>query len=325
MRFDLVTLATYQMPRVIGLSYLLATRLTGPGRFAFQMHGNALTFNFQRGEVIRTVPASLLMVTPGMPLRVQVVGGTPHFPPMHYFPARRHRGTGYGSRPQRTRLLRAGGRRKITVQGGYVPNALVELPAGEQVHREAGVPVYSDPTFTFHQHAFTQGGIAKTLKRTLIGGIPFYLHTCIGPGYAAFSRAGAGEIRVVELGPGETIDGAEHSLVLASSTVQYNAIYVPGTGRVRRMVGFWMDRLTGPGTVVVHGHGNILSFALGDGETVDVDHGGILLKDDRIAMEAFHQPLGGGLLGSAMSYYAMRIRGPGRLWLQTMDPSLPAR
>jgi uncharacterized protein (AIM24 family) len=86
MGFDLVTLATYQMPRAVVQSYLLATRLTGPGRFAFQMHGNALTFTLKPGEVIRTVPASLLMVSPGMPIRVQVVGGAPHFPPMHYFP-----------------------------------------------------------------------------------------------------------------------------------------------------------------------------------------------------------------------------------------------
>lgn len=214
---------------------------------------------------------------------------------------------------------------KVTVQGGYVPNALVELAAAEQVYCEAGVMVYSDPTITFHQRAFTQGGVRKTLRRTLIGGIPFYLHTYIGPGYAAFSRSGPGEVRVIELGAGEVVDVAEHSLLLASASVQYDAIYVPGTGRVGRMVGFWMDRLTGPGTIVIHGHGNILSFNLPAGETFDVDHGAVLFKDDRIQMQAFNQRLGGGLLGRAMSYYAMRIQGPGRLWLQTVDPSMPRR
>lgn len=214
---------------------------------------------------------------------------------------------------------------KATVQGGYVPNCLVELAAGEQVYCESGVMVYTDPTIQFHQRAFTQGGMAKTLKRTLIGGIPYYLHTYIGPGYAAFSRGGTGEIRVVELGPGEVVDVAEHSLLLASASVQYDAIYVPGTGRIGRMVGFWMDRLTGPGTIVVHGHGNILTFNLPQGETFDVDHGAVLLKDDKIAMQSFNQKLGGGLLGSAMSYYALRIQGPGRLWLQTIDPSHPRR
>ncbi len=214
---------------------------------------------------------------------------------------------------------------KVSLQGGFIPNALAELGPGEQVYCEAGVMVYCDPTITFHQRPFTQGGVGKTLKRTLIGGVPFYLHTYLGPGYAAFSRSGPGEIRVLELGPGETVDVAEHSLLLASASVQYDTIYVPGTGRVGRMVGFWMDRLTGPGTIVLHGHGNVLSFTLADGETFDVDHGAVLFKDDRVAMQAFNQSLGGGLLGSAMSYYALRVRGPGRLWLQTLDPSLPRR
>jgi uncharacterized protein (AIM24 family) len=214
---------------------------------------------------------------------------------------------------------------KITVQGGYVPNALAELGPGEEAYCESGVMVYCDPSVTFHQRAFTQGGLGKTLKRTLIGGIPFYLHTYIGPGYAAFSRFGPGEIRIVELAPGEIVDVAEHSLLLASATVGYDAIYIPGTGRIGRMVGFWMDRLTGPGTIVLHGHGNILAFNLPPGETFDVDHGGVLMKDDKIQMESFSQNLGGGLLGAAMSYYALRIRGPGRLWLQTMDPSHPRR
>jgi uncharacterized protein (AIM24 family) len=214
---------------------------------------------------------------------------------------------------------------KVTIQGGYVPNALVELTTGEQAYCEAGVMVYCDPSVAFHQRAFTQGGIAKTLKRTLIGGMPFYLHTYIGPGYAAFSRWEPGEIRVIELGPGEIIDVAEHSLLLASESVQYDAIYVPGTGHIGRMVGFWMDRLTGPGTVVVHGHGNVLSFTLPEGETFDVDHGAVLLKDDKISMQSFNQSLGGGLMGAAMSYYALRIKGPGRLWLQTVDPTHPRR
>jgi len=214
---------------------------------------------------------------------------------------------------------------KITVQGGYVPNALTELGPGEQVYCEAGVLVYCDPTVQFHQRPFTQGGMGKTLKRTLIGGIPYYLHTYLGPGYAAFSRAGPGEVRVVELAPGQAVDVAEHSLLLAGSSVQYDAFYIPGTGRIGRMVGFWMDRLTGPGSIAFHGHGNVLSFTLAPGEVIDIDHGALLFKDASVQVQAFNQALGGGLTGSALSYYALRCQGPGRLFLQTLDPTHPKR
>ncbi len=86
MSFDLVALASYPMPRSLIAHYLMAARLTGPGSFAYQTHGNALTFALKPGETIRTDPASLLSLTPGMPLRVSVFGGSPHFPPLHYFP-----------------------------------------------------------------------------------------------------------------------------------------------------------------------------------------------------------------------------------------------
>lgn len=86
MRFDLVALASYSMPRSVVASYLLASRLTGPGSFAYQTHGNALTFNLKPGERVRTDPASLLSLTPGVGVQVSVFGGAPHFPPMHYFP-----------------------------------------------------------------------------------------------------------------------------------------------------------------------------------------------------------------------------------------------
>ncbi|MDE1819870.1 MAG: AIM24 family protein [Euryarchaeota archaeon] len=186
---------------------------------------------------------------------------------------------------------------------------------------EAGILVYCDPTIRFHMRPFTRGGAGATLKRTVIGGIPYRLQVFSGPGYAAFSRCGPGEVRILELAPGETVEVAEHSLLLASASVKYDVFYVKGTGRVGRMVGFWMDRLTGPGTIAIHGHGNIQSFELPPTEVFDVDHGAVLLKHDSVRLEAFNQPIGQDLLGRAMSYEALRVRGPGKLLLQTLDPT----
>jgi uncharacterized protein (AIM24 family) len=86
MRYDRVVLAVYQMVNANQPSYLTAARLIGPGSFAFQTHGNALSFNLKPGEWIRTDPEALLSISPGMPIRVTVIGGSPNFPPGHYFP-----------------------------------------------------------------------------------------------------------------------------------------------------------------------------------------------------------------------------------------------
>ena len=210
---------------------------------------------------------------------------------------------------------------EITVQGEFVPAALVQLAAGEEIFSEAGLMVYCDPSVRFGVRAFTQGGAGQVLRRTMIGGLPFFLHVYEGPGYVALSRFSPGEVRVLDLAPGQTVDVAEHSLLLASNSVQYTTSYVPGTGRIGRMIGFWMDRLTGPGRVAYHGHGNILGFDLKPGEAMQIDHGALLRKDPTVGLRAFNQALGGGLTGHAMSFEALHVEGPGRLELQTVDPS----
>ncbi len=210
---------------------------------------------------------------------------------------------------------------QVTVQGNFVPVALVQLNPGEEIFCEGGLMVYSDPTVNVGIRPFTQGGFGQIMRRTMVGGLPFFMHVYQGPGYAAFSRLGPGEVRVLELAPGQTIDIAEHSLLLATNTVRYDTFYVPGTGRVGRLVGFWMDRLTGPGTIAYHGHGDILGFDLKPGETMQIDHGGLLRKDATVQLRTFNQPLGTGLLGHAMSFEAIHVEGPGRLELQTVDPT----
>lgn len=210
---------------------------------------------------------------------------------------------------------------QLTVQGDFIPVALVQLDPNEEIVCEGGLMVYSDPSIRLGIRAFTQGGVGQVLRRTMFGGLPFFLHVYQGPGYVAFSRFRPGEIRKLDLAPGQTVDVAEHSLLVATNTVQYTTYYVPGTGRIGRMIGFWMDRLTGPGTVVYHGHGNILGFDLKAGESMQVDHGALLRKDATVNVRSFNQPLGTGLAGHALSFEALHVEGPGRLELQTVDPT----
>ena len=186
---------------------------------------------------------------------------------------------------------------------------------------EGGLLVYCVPTIRLCFRPFTQGGVGLVLRRTMFVGLPFFLHVYQGPGYAAFSRFQPGEVRTLELAAGQTVDIAEHSLLLATGGVQYSTFYVQGTGRIGRLIGFWMDRLTGPGTIAYHGHGNILGFDLKQGEAMDIDHGGLLRKDASVNVRAYNQPLGGGLTGHALSFEALHVEGPGRLELQTVDPS----
>jgi len=210
---------------------------------------------------------------------------------------------------------------QVEIKGEFIPVALATLDPGEAIFCEGGLMVFSDPTIAFGYKRLTQGGMVGTMKRTLFGGLPFQLHQYTGPGYVAFSRFRPGETRVMTLEPGKSVDVAEHSLLLATGSIGYDTFYLPGTGRIGRMIGFWMDRLTGPGTFAFQGHGNILKFTLAEKEAMDVDHGALLMKDASVTAKAYNQPLGGGLVGHALSFEALRVEGPGDVYLQTIDPS----
>jgi len=209
----------------------------------------------------------------------------------------------------------------IEAKGDFVPIALVELQQGEEIYSEGGLLVYADPTISFRTKWMTQGGIGGIIRRTA-SGIPFHMHVYTGPGYAAFSRSKPGEVRKLELQQGQTVEMVEHSLLLATNSVGYEPYLIRGAGLggFRRLEGIWMDKLIGPGMVVYHGHGNILTFNLKEGESMDVDMGALLMKDPTVSAQPFSQQLGGGLMGSALSFSAIRLKGPGQVLLQTMDP-----
>ena len=203
---------------------------------------------------------------------------------------------------------------------GIVPAALATLAAGESVYCEHGIMLYKDPTVTVGRKTIASGGFLQTMKRSTVGGIPYFLAEFTGPGSVAFSRDGVGEIRDIELAPSEVLDVAEGSLLCAENRIPYDMIYVQGTHRVGRMLGFWMDRLTGPGKIAVHGFGNIISMTLAAQEKVTCDYGALLFKSASVGAKSLNLPFGGGFLGKLESYEVLELTGPGKVALQSIDP-----
>jgi uncharacterized protein (AIM24 family) len=79
-------LATYQMPRTMYPYGFSVLRFDGPGKIAIQSRGNVLSFTLKPGETVRAPLHSVVVIQPGVKVHVQVYGGAPAFPPLHYFP-----------------------------------------------------------------------------------------------------------------------------------------------------------------------------------------------------------------------------------------------
>jgi uncharacterized protein (AIM24 family) len=201
---------------------------------------------------------------------------------------------------------------------GMVPALLVTLAEGESVLSENGVMLYKDDSVKVSRRLL-QGNILEKFERKTLGGMPFFITEFIGPGSVAFSRDGKGEIRDFELKAGEIVDIAEGSLLCFEPSVSYDMRYMGGTLRPGRMIGRWMDRLTGPGKMVIHGYGNIVSFDMEKGEEMIVDYGSLLMKHSSVSETPFNHPLGHGIMGHVESFEVLKLSGQGKVLLQSID------
>lgn len=203
---------------------------------------------------------------------------------------------------------------QLEVVPGIVPSILASLGPGESVFAEHGIVLYKEDPVKVDRRVIPSRGFGATLKRTSVGGVPFFLAEFTGPGHAAFSRNGPGEVRIVELKAGEVLDVAEGSLVCAEKAIGYETVYVKGTGS---WLGLWFDQLTGPGSLALHAYGNFMTFQLAAGESMVCERHAILHKTPTMAMSPFVQKVGSGLLGRMMAQEMYIVQGPGTLGLQT--------
>ncbi len=212
---------------------------------------------------------------------------------------------------------------ELTALKGLVPAVLATMQQGESVYCEHGIMLYKDSQVNVSRKTIKSGGFMQTMERTTVGGVPYFLAEYVGPGSVCFSRDGVGDIRVIELEQGQVLDVAEGSLLCADNRVQYDMLHVKGTHRPGGLTGVWMDRLTGPGKIALHGYGDIITMTLAPKETVPCDMGALLYKDGSVQAQTKTLPFGSGLLGKLEAFEVMDLTGPGKVSLQSIDPRSP--
>jgi len=85
--------------------------------------------------------------------------------------------------------------------------------------------------------------------------------------------------------------------------------------------GFILQKLTGPGLAFVESGGEAQEYTLGPGQRLKVDPGHVATFDPTVEFDiAMVKGFANVLLGGEALFLAT-LRGPGRVWLQTMPPS----
>lgn len=201
------------------------------------------------------------------------------------------------------------------VEGEIVPVAEITLGGADAIFFEHHVLLWKDDAVRMDVMPL-QGGIKRALA-----GMPFVVSVASGVGRVAFSRDATGELVLLPLHPGMEMDVREHAFLLASHSIEYSYTRVQG---LRNILfggqGMFIDRFvtrTQPGLLILHGYGNVFERRLKPGESVLLEPGAFLYKDESVRMNVETQKLTTGFFGGVGMNLA-RMTGPGRLGIQSM-------
>lgn len=171
----------------------------------------------------------------------------------------------------------------VEVDGRVVPVAEVTLNPPDTVFFEHHAMLWKHDSVPMS--VMTAPGGA----RRLLGDLPFVLSVAHGSGRLAFSRDAAGALVVLPVDPGVRIDVRGHALLLATGGLTYSFVKVPG---LRTMLlagtGMYLDQFTAtsaPGLLVLHGYGTVFERTLAAGESIQLEPGAFLYKDDGVGLE----------------------------------------
>jgi uncharacterized protein (TIGR00266 family) len=212
----------------------------------------------------------------------------------------------------------------FTIQGDNLQVARIKLKPGQEVYAEAGKMLYKTANVNWETKMRGESigqKIWGALKRTLMGESLFLTHfRAIGSqGEVGFAGSYPGRIQEFNLKAGQSVMVQRDSFLCAQTSVDLNIAFVKKLGAgFFGGEGFILEKLTGPGTVFIHGGGDFVEFNLAPGETLQVDTGCVVGFDEGVEYDI--QFVGGiktAIFGGEGIFLAT-LRGPGRVIVQSM-------
>lgn len=210
---------------------------------------------------------------------------------------------------------------KYSIEGEPLPVVICNLDSGEMMITEKGAMSWMSPNMKMET---VGGGVGKMFGRMLSGESMFVNHYTAmgGPGMIAFASSFPGSIRAFEIEPGRDMI-CQKTAFLASTqgvTLSTHMQKKVGSGLFGGE-GFIMQKLSGQGVVFVEFDGYIKEYVLEAGQSIVVDTGYLAAMDSSCSMEIQKVPGVKNMLFGGEGVFNTVIKGPGRVYLQSMPIS----
>lgn len=208
---------------------------------------------------------------------------------------------------------------RYEIRGGNLPVAICYLSANETMYTESGGMGWMSDNFDMDTNM--KGGLFGGLGRAISGESLFVtFYRCRGPeGMIAFPSSFPGKIEAVSLQPGQSIIAQKHSFLAAESSVKLEMHFRKNIGSgFFGGEGFVLQKITGPGTAFCEFDGDLVQYTLAPGQTLKVDTGHVAMFEPTISFDIEMLKGFKNILFGGEGLFLANLRGPGKVWLQTM-------
>lgn len=217
-------------------------------------------------------------------------------------------GSGQGASGMRYKIL-----------GSVMQAVVIELPQGQRIFSERGGMSWMSANVTMQTNM--EGGLGGAFKRMFSGESIFMVEFQSQGGTAiiGFSAELPGKVVPLNLAAGQSMICQKDAFMVAERSVTLDIHF-------RRKLaagffggeGFIMQRLTGPGLAFVELDGEVVEYTLEANQVLKVDTGHVAMFEPTVGFDVemvrgFKNVLFGG-----EGLFLTTLRGPGRVWLQTM-------
>lgn len=211
------------------------------------------------------------------------------------------------------------------IVGTTMQAVIIQLEPGQTLFSETGGMAWMSGNVVMNTNAGGGGGlggmIGGMLKRAVSGESLFIVDYTVqgGRGLVSFASEFPGKIIPLHLGPGQSMIMQRDAFMCAEKTVSLEMHFRRNLGSgIFGGEGFVMQRVTGPGVAFAELDGEIVEYTLEAGQVLKVDTGHVAMFEPTVQFDiemvrGFRNILFGG-----EGLFLATLRGPGRVWLQTM-------
>ncbi len=212
---------------------------------------------------------------------------------------------------------------KTKITGTTMPVLEVGLEANDMIVAEPGEFSWMTANVQLKTTAMTAGakGFLGILGRAVSGGGIFMTEYTAsgGNGLIAFAAKMPGQIMQVDVSPGSGYMIHRHGFLCATQGVELTIGFQKSLGAgIFGGNGFIMQKLAGTCSAWVELGGEIVTYDLAAGETLQVHPGHIGMFQDSVNFDiTFMKGISNALFGGD-GLFIGRLTGPGKVWLQTL-------